>query len=129
MFYELIFCFFYDIILLTKERKKGDKRVKAIFKYKVYQGAGRQFVIKAPVMAEPLSVVYQDDDIFVYALIDVDSDEELERFCVEKPIIILGTGWYISAEENKKLMSGCYKFLGTVWNDEKTFVWHVWGEK
>jgi hypothetical protein len=85
-------------------------KMKKIFKYKLVAD-GEQSILM-PRHAEVTSVIEQNGDIIVYAIVDVNNQEVPHKFCV------LGTGWDASIIAEKR-----YAFLQTV--KVGTYVWHV----
>lgn len=84
--------------------------MKTIFKYPI-EVTDKQ-TVKLPVDSLVISVLNQNGQLVIYALVDTE-EKEVE----EKTIRIFGTGHPVDVEEFD------YNFLGSVMMDE--FVWHI----
>lgn len=87
--------------------------MKQIWKYEL--DATDSPVVRMPIGSQSLSVGMQGDTLIVWALVDPERDEQLERFRFR----VAGTGDFVEA------IMESWKFLGTVKN-RNGIARHVW---
>lgn len=93
------------------------KIYKMVYKYDVPHAAN--FVVSLPTGAEILDIQVQDDNIRMWALIDVDVDTYENR-----TFKLAGTGTPMKFDKGTKSRLGKgYKHIGTVQQDG--YVWHI----
>lgn len=90
--------------------------MKTIFKYKI-DGVGEN-KHEMSIGAIPLSVINQNDELFVYMLVDDELDTETRKFS------IYGTGWGMPDQ-----LAVDNIFIGTVTTNHEMLVWHVFVDK